>query len=136
VLCKRIREIAWSRVRYGARRRGVLLRREGWVANYKRVRRMYREEGLAIRTKSPKRRRAAMVREERLVPTAPNQSWAMDFMHGVLADGTKIRLLTIVDTFSRESLALEVDYGFKSTQVVGGAAAPRRRTRKTSAYHL
>jgi hypothetical protein len=63
VLRKRIREIAWSRVRYGARRRGVLLRREGWVANYKRVRRMYREEGLAIRIKSPKRRRAAKVRE-------------------------------------------------------------------------
>jgi len=63
VLRKCIREIAWSRVRYGARRRGVLLRREGWVVNHKRVRRMYREEGLAIRTESSKRRRAAMVRE-------------------------------------------------------------------------
>jgi len=63
VLRKRIREIARSRVRYGARRRGVLLRREGWVVNHKRVRRMYREEGLAIRTKSPKGRRPARVRE-------------------------------------------------------------------------
>jgi putative transposase len=63
VLRKRIREIAWSRVRSGARRRGVLLRREGWVVNHKRVRRMYREEGLAIRTESPKGRRATMVRE-------------------------------------------------------------------------
>ena len=72
----------------------------------------------AIRTKTPRRRRAPMVREAIAQPTAPNQSWAMDFMHDVLADGTKIRLLTIVDTFSRESIALELDYGFKSPQVV------------------
>jgi transposase InsO family protein len=58
------------------------------------------------------------VREERIVPTAPNQTWAMDFMHDMLADGTKIRLLTIVDSFSRESVALEVGFGFKSTEVV------------------
>jgi putative transposase len=118
VLRRRIKEIAWHRVRYGYKRITVLLRREGWDVNVKRVRRVYREEGLAIRTRSPKRRRAALVREERFVPTAPNQSWAMDFMHDLLADGTKIRLLTIVDTFSRESLALEVGYGFKSAQVV------------------
>ncbi len=118
VLRARIKELAWLRIRYGYKRIAVLLRREGWVVNHKRVRRLYREEGLAIRTKSPRRRRAAVVREERVVPTAPNQSWAMDFMHDLLADGTKIRLLTIVDTFSRESLALEAALGFKSTQVV------------------
>jgi hypothetical protein len=89
------------------------------MVNRKRVHRIYREENLAIRTKTPKRRRAAVVREERVLPTAPNQSWAMDFMHDVLADGTKIRLLTIVDSFSRESLPLEVGAGFKSTEVVG-----------------
>jgi len=82
------------------------------------VRRIYREENLTIRLKTPKRRRAASVREERVVPIASNQSWAMDFMHDVLADGSKIRFLTIVDTFSRESLALEVAMGFKSAQVV------------------
>jgi putative transposase len=118
VLRARIREIAWQRVRYGHKRIAVLLRREGWVVNLKRVRRIYREENLSIRTKTPKRRRAAVVRQERVVPTAPNQSWAMDFMHDVLADGAKIRLLTIVDSFSRESLALEVAVGFKSTDVV------------------
>lgn len=118
VLRARIKELAWLRVRYGYKRIAVLLRREGWVVNHKRVRRLYREEGLAIRTKTPRRRRAAIVRDERVVPTAPNQSWAMDFMHDLLADGTKIRLLTIVDTFSRESLALEAAFGFKSAQVV------------------
>jgi putative transposase len=117
-LCMRIKDIAAARVRYGQRRIYVLLRREGWVVNIKRVARIYRAEGLAIRTKLPRRRRAPMVRDTIAPPTAPNQSWAMDFMHDVLADGTKIRLLTIVDTFSRESIALEVDYGFKSPQVV------------------
>lgn len=118
ILRTRIKEIAWHRVRYGYKRIAVLLRREGWFVNLKRVRRIYREENLTIRLKTPKRRRAATVREERIVPTASNQSWAMDFMHDVLADGSKIRFLTIVDTFSRESLALEVAMGFKSAQVV------------------
>ncbi|MGI8737377.1 MAG: IS3 family transposase [Candidatus Eremiobacter antarcticus] len=118
VLRRRIKEIATTRIRYGYKRITVLLRREGWLVNVKRVRRMYREEGLALRARVPKRRRAVIVREARVIPTAPNQSWSMDFMHDVLADGTKIRLLIIVDNFSRESLALEADYGFKSTQVV------------------
>ena len=107
-----------TRVRYGQRRIYVLLRREGWHVNIKRVARIYRAEGLSIRTKTPRRRRAVVVREQPPLLTAPNQSWAMDFMHDILADGSKIRLLTIVDMFSRESVALEVDYGFKSPQVV------------------
>jgi putative transposase len=118
VLRARIKEIALNRVRYGYNRITVLLRREGWAVNRKRVRRIYREENLMIRTRAPKRRRAAIVREAPSIPTASNQSWAMDFMHDLLADGTKIRLLTIVDTFSRESLALEVDLRFRSAQVV------------------
>ncbi len=118
VLRLRIKEMAATRIRYGQRRIYVLLRREGWLVNVKRVARIYREEGLAIRTKMPRRRRAAIVREHVPERTAPNQSWAMDFMHDVLADGSKIRLLTIVDTYSRESLALEVAHGFKSPQVV------------------
>jgi putative transposase len=113
-----IKQIAIVRVRYGYRRITVLLRRDGWHVNHKRVHRIYREEGLAIRTKTPRRRRAAIVRHPRVVPVAPNQSWAMDFMHDRLADGTKVRLLTVVDSFSRESLALEADYGFKAAQVV------------------
>ena len=118
VLRARIKEIASIRIRYGWRRITVLLRREGWVVNVKRVRRIYREEGLSMRLRPPKRRRSAIVRSERLAATAPNVSWSMDFMADLLADGRKIRLLTIVDNFSRECLALEVDHGFKATQVV------------------
>ena len=114
----RIKAIAEVRIRYGQRRIYILLRREGWQVNVKCVARLYRKEGLAIRTKTPRRRRAAVIRETPAMPTATNQSWAMDFMHDVLADGTKIRLLTIVDIFSRESVALEADYGFKAPQVV------------------
>lgn len=114
----RIKELAAIRIRYGQRRIYVLLRREGWQVNIKRVARIYRAEGLSIRAKTPRRRRAAVVRVPPPPLTGPNQSWAMDFMHDVLADGSKIRLLTIVDIFSRESVALEVDFGFKSPQVV------------------
>jgi len=123
VLRRRIKEIAVNRIRYGYNRITVLLRREGWLVNVKRVRRIYREENLMIRTKAPKRRRAASVRTERTVATAPNQSWAMDFMHDLLADGSKILFLTIVDIFSRESLALEVDFHFnprKSSRFCAG----------------
>ena len=131
----RIRDIAATRIRYGQRRIYILLRREGWMVNIKRVARIYREEGLSIRTKTPRRRRAAVVREQSAPPTAPNQSWAMDFMHDVLADGSKIRLLTIVDTYSRESVALEVDFSFKSSQVVDALRAAVARRGKPDRIH-
>ena len=114
----RIKEIATVRVRYGYRRIAVLLRREGWCVNHKRVHRIYREEGLAIRIKRPRRRRMAIVRVAPLKLAAPNQSWSMDFMHDVLADGTKVRLLTVVDNYSRENLALEAGHGFRAARVV------------------
>lgn len=118
VLRKRIVDISQTRIRYGYNRITAVLRREGWLVNRKRVYRIYREEGLILRRKPPKRRRAAVVRDERIDPVAVNQSWAMDFMHDILADGRKYRLLTIVDTFSRESLALEPAFAFKSSQVI------------------
>jgi len=114
----KIKSIAATRIRYGYRRIHVLLRREGWCVNHKRVRRIYREEGLAMRPRSPRRRRAAVVREERKPATAVNQVWSMDFMADVLADGRRIRVLTVVDNFSRENVALEADFGFRSWQVV------------------
>ena len=114
----RIKAIAAVRIRYGQRRIHILLRREGWPVNIKRVARLYREAGLAIRKKTPRRRRAAGVRETPAHPTAMNQSWAMDLMHDVLADGTKIRLLTIFDILSREIVALEVVFGLKVLQIV------------------
>ncbi|WP_051928343.1 IS3 family transposase [Palleronia rufa] len=77
-LRKRIREIAETRVRYCYRRIHILLRREGWEVNAKRVYRLYLEEGLQIRNKRPKKF-AAKLREDRKPPVAPNEIWAMDF---------------------------------------------------------
>jgi putative transposase len=118
ILMKRIKEIAETRVRYGYRRIHVLLRREGWLVNSKRVCRLYREMGLQLRNKSPKRRVKAQLREDRSPATAANQVWAMDFVHDQLFDGRKIRVLTIVDTFTRLSPAIEVRQNFRGIDVV------------------
>ena len=115
---KRIKEIAETRVRYGYRRIHVLLRREGWPVNAKRVCRLYRELGLQLRNKSPKRRVKAQLREDRSAPVAANQVWAMDFVHDQLFDGRKIRILTIVDIFTRLSPAIDVRQQFRGADVV------------------
>jgi putative transposase len=78
---QRIREICQTRIRYGYRRVHVLLRREGWSINQKRTRRVYRQLGLQLRNKTPKRRVRAKLREDRKVATRPNETWAMDFVH-------------------------------------------------------
>ena len=113
----RINEIAATRVFYGYPRIHMLLRREGWVVNRKRVYRIYREEGLSIRLKPPRRRKSAVVRSARPIADILSHTSSMDFMADNLADGRKIRLLTIVDNFSRECLALDVASGFKGTDV-------------------
>src|SRR6516225_1280464 len=95
-LSKRIREIAATRVRYGYRRIHVLLRREGWQVNPKRVYRLFREMGLQLRNKTPKRRVKAKLREDRQSATRPNETWAMDFVHDQLVSGRKLRVLTIL----------------------------------------
>jgi putative transposase len=117
-LAERIKEIAASRVRYGYRRIHVLLRREGWQVNPKRVCRLYREMGLQLRNKSPKRRVKAKLREGRVQATRANETWAMDFVHDQLATGTKLRVLTIVDTFSRFSPVIEPRFNFRGADVV------------------
>jgi putative transposase len=113
----RIREIASIRVSYGYRRVHVLLRREGWRVNAKRVRRLYRDEGLSLRSKKPKRRRSASPRVERPAGRTPNERWSMDFMSDALADGRKLRVLTVLDTCTRECLALEVASTFGGQRV-------------------
>src|SRR4029434_3932638 len=99
-LRQRIREIAETRVRYGYRRVHVMLLREGWAINHKRSRRLYRELGLQLRNKNPRRRLAAKLREDRAMASAPNDCWAMDFMVDQLFDGRKLRVLTIVDVYT------------------------------------
>jgi putative transposase len=103
----RIRDLASARVRYGYRRIHVLLRREGWLVNAKRVYRLYRLEGLEVRTKVRKKR-ASVLRPHLPVAQRPNEQWSMDFMSDALASGRRFRVLTLVDNMSRESPALEV----------------------------
>ena len=107
-----------TRVRYGYRRIHVLLRRDGWRVNAKRVYRLYREVGLQLRHKTPKRRVKAKLREDRRPATRSNETWAMDFVHDQLATGTKLRVLTIIDTFSRFSPAIEPRFNFRGADVV------------------
>jgi putative transposase len=117
-LKQRIREIAETRVCYGYRRIHVLLRREGWGVNAKRVCRLYREMGLQLRNKAPKRRVTAKLRSDRTTATAPNEIWAMDFVHDQLFDGRKVRVLTVVDTFTRLSPAIDVRQNYRGCDVV------------------
>src|SRR5438128_1109275 len=100
----RIREIAQIRVRYGYRKIRVLLNREGWKVGKKLVYRLYKEEGLTLRHKTRRKRRAAMHRRERFRPTTPNEVWSLDFVADQLADGRRFRALTIMDIFTRESM--------------------------------
>lgn len=97
----RIREIAHVRVRYGYRRVHVLLGREGWKANHELIYRLYREEGLALRRKRPKRHVSGVHREVRTQPTSPNEAWSMDFVADQLVHGTRFRALTVVDLFTK-----------------------------------
>jgi putative transposase len=117
-LSKRIREIADTRVRYGYRRIHVLLRREGWLVNAKRICRLYREMGLQLRNKTPKRRVKAKLRSDRTTARSANDIWAMDFVHDELFDGTRIRALTIVDTLTRLSPAIGVRRSYRGSDVV------------------
>jgi transposase InsO family protein len=115
---QRIREICQTRLRFGYRRIQVQLRREGWPINEKKTRRIYRELGLQLRNKTPKRRINAKLRDDRRPATRSNETWAMDFVHDQLAIGQRMRVLTIVDTFSRLSPALEPRFTFRGADVV------------------
>ena len=117
-LKKRIREIAETRVRYGYRRIHVLLRREGWAVNAKRIYRLYCEEGLQVRNKTPRRKVSAKLREDRRAATAPNQVWAMDFMADQLFDGRRLRLLTVIDAYTRLCPAIDVRSSYRGSDVV------------------
>jgi putative transposase len=114
-LRKRLVELAREEPRYGYRRLHVLLRKTGERVNHKRVYRVYREAGLLIRRKARKR----LVREGSAKPvlTAANQEWALDFVHDAMASGRAMRVLSIMDVYTRECLALEVDTSFASRRV-------------------
>jgi putative transposase len=116
-LRRRLRELAAVRPRFGYRRLHVLLRREGVIINHKRIERLYREEGLAVRRRTRKRV-ARDGRGRAAVPGRPNQQWGVDFVSDALAWGRRIRLFTVVDIFTREALAIEVDTSLPGGRVV------------------
>ena len=112
----RIEEIAAAKRRYGYRRVYVRLRREGWKVNRKRVYRLYRDAGLAVRRR--KRKRIGAVERKPLPkPTRANLSWSMDFVADGLIGGRRLRCLTIVDDCTRECLAIEVDTSITGLRV-------------------
>lgn len=113
----RIREIAYSRPRFGYERIWVLLRREGWKDNLKRVHRLYRLEGLQVRMRPRRKKRLSLHRGEVPRATAANQHWSMDFVHDQLLNGRKIRVLTVIDQWSRESVLLETDFALNGRSV-------------------
>ncbi len=114
----RLKDLAAVRVRYGYRRLHVLLRREGWAVNHKRIHRLYAEEGLSIRTKLPRRKRAWRSRQGRPEVGSPNEVWSMDFMFDQLFDGRPFRILTVLDVHTREGLSTIPRASFRAAQVV------------------
>ncbi|MDN7638789.1 IS3 family transposase [Burkholderia cepacia] len=117
-LLMRIKEITATRVHYGYRRVHVVLRREGWQDNCKRVYRLYRAEGLSLRHKRPRRNKSARLRQPKHIVTAINEIWSMDFVADALFDGRRLRTLTVVDNYTRECLAIEVGQSLKGEHVV------------------
>lgn len=113
----RLRTLAQERPRFGYRRVHVLLRREGYRVNHKRVHRLYREEGLGVQRR--KRKRVAERRgPSPTIAMVPNECWGLDFMSDALATGRRFRTLGVIDTCTREALAIEVDTSLPSARVV------------------
>ena len=115
-LRQRMKAIAHERRRFGYRRLHVLLKREGYVINHKKLFRLYREEKLAVRRRGG-RKRAIGTRAPMMVPRASNDRWSLDFVSDQLADGRRFRILTVVDDCTREYLALVADTSLSGVRV-------------------
>ncbi len=116
-LIERLKAIAAERQRFGYRRLTIMLRREGFVVNHKRVHRIYRAHGLQLR---PRRKRGVRYIRGNAVTavTRPNERWSLDFVHDALSSGRKFRMLTIVDDFTRECIGIEVDFSLTGERVI------------------
>lgn len=120
----RLVELAGERRRFGYRRLHALVRREGVQVNHKRIYRLYSDAGLSVRRRK-KRHGVAVERQALELPSSPNQVWSMDFVSDALASGRRIKVLTIVDDFSKEAIDLAVDFGISGhyvTRVLDQAA--------------
>jgi putative transposase len=126
-LRERLRSLAAERRRFGYRRLTVMLGREGWTVNHKRVYRLYREEGLAVRVKRRGKRAAGTARVPLALPATVNQVWTMDYTQDALASGRKFRTLNLMDGYTREAVAIETDTSLPGARVVRVLEGLRKR---------
>ena len=134
-LRNRMRAIADERRRFGYRRLHVLLRREGYVVDHKRLVRLYREEKLAVRRRGS-RKRATGTRVPMIVPGAPNERWSLDFVSDQLIDGRRFRVLAIVDDCTRECVALVADSSLSVARELDRLMAERNGSELTASAIL
>lgn len=118
-LTEQIRELAWKHSAYGYRRIAVLLLREGSQVNVKRVHRIWKREGLQVSRRKPRKRRMGPNGEVTLRPEHPNQVWTYDFLEDRTEDGKKLRILTVLDEYTRECLNITVDTSITADKVIG-----------------
>lgn len=116
VIRKRLKELAQSRRRFGCPRLHVMLRREGFMINHKRTERIYKQEGLSLRIRRRKKL-SSLLRIELPRPSHPNHIWSMDFLRDSLAQGRSIKVLAVVDEYTRKCLRIEVDTSINGVRV-------------------
>jgi putative transposase len=116
VIRKRLRELAQTRRRFGCPRLHVMLRREGFIINHKRTERIYRQEGLILRIRRRKKL-SSLLRTDIPKPDYPNHIWSMDFIRDSLANGRAIKILSIVDEWTRKCFRIEVDTSINGMRV-------------------
>lgn len=121
----RIKEIAATRIRHGYKRIHVLLRREGWEINHKRVYRLYKAEGLNLRSKSKRKKISQPRVSVKGMAVAVNECWAMDSVSDQLYNGKRFRALTLIDTYSRECLTIHVDKAIEGESVAAVLEEPK-----------
>src|SRR6185295_10555183 len=122
----RLKELASQRRRFGYRRLGLLLARQGIKLNAKKLYRLYKEERLTVRKRGG-RQRALGTRAPMAIPQGPNQRWSLDFVSDALACGRRFRLLNVIDDYSRECLACIVDRSLSGRRVVRELSALAER---------
>ncbi|MEZ0367434.1 IS3 family transposase [Mycobacterium sp. pUA109] len=114
-----LRRFATDRPRWGWRRAAKMARRAGWSANNKRIRRLWRDEGLRVPQRRKKKRLTGIgVAVGAMSPIRPNVIWAMDFQFDTTADGRRLKMLNVIDEFTREALAIEVNRSIDADGVV------------------
>ena len=113
---ERLRHHAAERRRFGYRRLGLMLERENITMNEKKLYRLYKEEGLAVRRRRG-RKRATGTRAPLLVPTRPNERWSLDFVSDTLRSGRRLRVLVVIDDATRECLAAVPDTSISGVRV-------------------